>query len=149
MECLGINNRNPLNVKQTTDPDDPWDGSRGSDHLDHAVFLDPVYSVRAACRCLARKCRTMRTWREIFGSYAPASDGNDPGAYASFVANRAGSHTDGPANLFDKNGEVIDRERLETVLEAMIEFENYAGYEICGSTIRAGIAMYLRDFVTR
>ena len=146
MEYLGVNNCNPLNVKQMADPKNFWDGSRGEDAYEHAIFVDPIYGVRAACRCLAKKALECSTWRKLFESYAPPSDGNDPATYAAFVARAVSSHSDGKVELFDLRGRIIDRNRLYLTLAAMIEFENFAGYELSASVIRSGIAMYQRDF---
>lgn len=84
---VGINNHNPLNVKQVPNT---WNGSLGSDKAGHAIFVDPVYSIRAALRSLSNYCLDGRivSLATLADIYAPASDGNNPKKYAAFLASR-------------------------------------------------------------
>lgn len=151
----GLNNHNWWNIKQPgSDPAKWWAGSTGSDDLDHAVFISPVYSARACIRQLSRyQVRdNLTTLRAIFGVYAPIDDAkanNDPDAYANFVAGKAGKvgiSARSPIVLFRPDGRVKDADRLVLVLKGMAEFEQFAGFVAGEDVIRSGIALYGRDF---
>lgn len=146
----GINNRNPFNIKQT--PPDPWVGSMGADELGHAIFVNEIYSVRAACRLLAKYQLTYKltTLNAILGRWAPVDDlaaKNEPSKYAAFVADRASVHVDLPLELFTQDGEVWMMIQLTLILQAMLEWEVFSGYKLPRETIESGIALYERDFV--
>ena len=147
----GLINENPLNVKQVPEI---WDGSIPpyQDKDGHAVFCDPLYSVRAAVRTLSNYARDGRdTLQKIFEEYAPVDDPaakNDPNNYANFVAGRITWAVDQPLGIFDANG-VIDKiaeGRLIRLIDAMMEQEIYAGYGVPLETITSGIALYRRDY---
>lgn len=155
MSVLGIDNRNPLNIKQSER--NPWEGSAGADKAGHAIFRHEIYGIRAACRILARYqlekgCKTLVDYLRI---WAPASDTlgsvqgqpqNSPESYAAFVNRKVGFITFMP---FRADRTLIGNQAksdLAAVLHAMAEYENYAGYDLCMSTIKSGIALYERDF---
>lgn len=141
----GINNHNPLNIKQGNDE---WAGSVGKDDKSHAIFIDPVYSVRAAIRQLAQyQLRDgKQTLEAIFSTYAPADDNNDPNAYAAMVAMAINELPSRPIRLFFNDGHVKDKEKLYLLIDAMLQMECFHGYELPPETIRSGIALYERDF---
>ena len=152
MGVLGIDNHNWLNVK-VLDRSDPWVGTVGYDDRGHVIFSDPVYGLRAAIRTLARKMeRGRETLTEIIESYAPRSDGNNPDRYAAFVARRITDKLgktftpDMDLDLFLSNRRIKNRHLLRALMESMIEYENFAGFEACPYILRSSMALYERDF---
>lgn len=141
----GINNRNPLNVKNGKDP---WAGSMGHDEKGHAIFADPIYSVRAVVRQLAQyQLRDkLESLQDIYRAYAPADDGNEPDEYAVIVGLAIKARTNSAISLFFKDGHVRDKDQMFLIIDAMLQVECFAGYELPPETIRAGIVLYERDF---
>ena len=147
MSILGLINKNPLNVKQGKTP---WKGSIATDDLGHAIFDDPLYSVRACVRTLEQKFRNGKTTLEkIMASYAPIDDGNRPAEYADFVSSRIDLAVDDNLDLFDNDGRIRHIARLVGILIAMAEMECGHGYRLPTQTINAGIVMYEQDFVNK
>lgn len=145
----GIANSNEFNIKQILPPNEPWLGSTGKDEIGHAVFIDSIYSVRAAVRQLARyQLRDKLTClNEIFSIYAPADDANNkPSEYAKFVGEKIGLKPDATIVLFSMDGSIIHFSLLIDMLKAMLSFECYAGFELPEETVRAGARLYERDF---
>lgn len=143
---IGINNSNPFNVKQGGA--NVWAGTVGIDAQGHVVFIDPIYSVRAAVRILSRyQLRdNAKSLVDIFRIYAPKSDGNDPEGYAQFIGEAINEPSARSLSLFHANGRVKDHDQMQLLLEAMLHMEIFHGYEIPAETIRSGIRLYERDF---
>lgn len=143
---LGERNRNPMNVKD--DLLDPWQGSIGIDDKGHAIFRDESWSVRAAVRILSRYCVDygFKTLREVFGRYAPTSDGNQPDMYANFVSGEMNFPGRRPLNLFRDNYSIKAPVRLRKMIALMAEYENYRGYEFPKGALDKGIEKYLASF---
>ena len=160
---IGITNHNPFNVKQPNRAS----GWLGTDLArqptqKHAVFLHPVFSVRAACRQLANYERNKGadTLIKKLAIWAPSDDTlgslpgqpqNNPHEAAEFIAQRIRLNTGQPFaadlvfRLFKADGRVASARFLVPLLAALAEHETFAGYELCPSIIRSGIAMYERD----
>ena len=142
---LGIKNKNPWNVKNGRPM---WKGSTDSDERGHAIFKDEAFSARATIRTLAKKFANGKTTLlEIFESYAPVEDDNNPFEYADFVSHKAGVDAHNPLRLFGSHGEIINFVLLTKILTAMAEFENYAGYQVSLDAIERGVEYYEIDFV--
>lgn len=150
----GLNNHNPFNVKQVSPKDSSgwWFGSTGLDEKGHAVFTSAIYSVRCAVHQLANyQVRDRKkTLAEIFAVYAPSDDPaavNDPNDYARFVAANCGVHPDTPLTLFNANKKPVDIPLLIKILQAMLQYENFAGCEMPLEGIRSGIWLdqYFRE----
>lgn len=93
----GIRNNNIGNIK-----DGPFAkmqaGYKGADPEGHAIFETPQHGAQAMDSLLDTYGRKgMKTVRDVVSRWAPASDGNDPDAYAKFVAN--GGDPDAPIDL--------------------------------------------------
>jgi hypothetical protein len=145
----GIAHQNPLNVKNN--PNDEWKGSIGSDEDGHAIFIDPIYSVRAGTRILARKWEVgKRNLYQICESYAPEADGGHPMEYAKFVAERISLlphhiYEIGLLNFFRDDRRINNWVQLQRTFHAMAEFENFTNYDLCTHTIQSGMAFYEYD----
>lgn len=153
---IGLNARNPVNIKQpTVNVEGWWKGSIGRDAAGHAIFLREEYAFRAFCIeiCGDENKRGKNTLRELAADYAPKNDekaDNDPVAWATFVANRLDIMSiDQELDLFAPNGRPTSVDFLVLVIAAVIEIEQYNGCEFPVETIRSGIAMYIRDRVRR
>jgi hypothetical protein len=95
----GVRNNNFGNIKDgpfaKTQP-----GYKGADDEGHAIFETPEHGAQAMHALLETYGRKgMKTIRDVTSRWAPASDGNDPDAYARFVAN--GGDPDAPIDLAD------------------------------------------------
>ena len=139
----GLVNNNPLNVKVNPGVD-TWEGQIGHDDLGHAIFSDPVFSVRACLITMANyQRRGKHTLRQIFETYAPESDGNQPNRYAAFVGKRVGLDIDVQVKLFsDEDGRIWNKDFMKRFIAAMLEMEVFAGYQLSEETILSGIAYY-------
>ncbi len=85
----GLRNNNPGNVKQGGVI--PWQGQIGSDGVD--VTFDSVENgirAMAIILCNYQIIHSLYTLNDIFARWAPTSDGNDPAAYAQYVADQLG-----------------------------------------------------------
>lgn len=135
----GIDNLNPLNVKQSRDP---WFGSIGQDEIGHAIFTDPAWSVRCTIRLFWKyqKDYGIDTLRKIFERYAPTGDGpNNPNNYAEHVSRAIGVSPMSQLNWFDPNGVVKPNSRNQMIdaIEAMVVME-------CGTDVVFERRMYQR-----
>lgn len=140
-----ITGKNPLNVKNGADL---WEGSVGSDEKGHAIFIHESYCFRAGCRILSvyqneHKCHTLN---EIFERWAPVTDGNNPVAYAKFVAQKMGIHQDEPILLFHADGAIASEAHLEDMLNAMTEMEVCTGYQVPLEVVNSGMALYVKTW---
>lgn len=151
MPTLGEKNKNPWNVKN--DMRDPWLGSMGQDKKGHAIFVDNSFSARAVCRTLAQKfLGGKRSVIEIFESYAPRDDGNDPVKYAKFVCSYISDLLRQDFNighvfpLFKEDGKIGNEHILRYFMEAMAKYENYADYEVNPLDVAIGMMYFRRDF---
>ena len=90
----GIRNNNPLNIRYDSAND--WQGQIGKDDEGFAIFETPDYGIRAGDRILENydELHGIDTISEITERFAPASDDNDPEAYADFIASRTGMGAD-------------------------------------------------------
>jgi hypothetical protein len=82
----GVRNNNPCNVRRGPDR---WRGQDWEqEDPDFVTFVAAVYGLRAAARVLYRYATRDRvtTLRGLSHRWAPASDGNDPEAYAAYLA---------------------------------------------------------------
>ena len=152
MSILGLDDRNYWNVKPNNLAD-PWEGTVGYDDFGHAIFIDPIYSGRAAIRTLAQKIKNgLTTLLQIMESYAPRDDGNDPAGYAKFLADRLSEKigdrftVDQELALFHDDGRIKSPHLLRALLEAMAEMECYRGFEICPHITRSAMALYEKNF---
>ena len=86
----GTRNNNPLNIRY--DPANDWQGQICKDDDGFAIFESPDYGLRAGDRILENydDLHGIDTISEITERFAPASDDNDPEAYADFIASRTG-----------------------------------------------------------
>ena len=129
-ETVGTRNKNFLNIKNN--PDNPWNGSIGTDRQGHAIFDDPVYGIRAAIINLRSYwfIHERRTILAIIERWAPEDAGNNPIQYADFVSSRLGVDKTNVLNLFDEERSIKDKNQLEKLIKAMAEYENYNGFQI-------------------
>lgn len=143
----GINNNNLFNIKSLAN--DTWKGQVGTDRLGHAIFADKAYSIRALCRDLFNKEQTppkRPTLLAICTAFAPKKDGNDPVAYADFLANFVGVSPTVNLYLFDADGTIKSYTRLTDLIRGMAQMEIFNGYAIDPTDLSNGIRMYEVDF---
>ncbi len=149
-ETLGIKHKNYLNVKNN--PSDPWKGSIGTDDRGHTIFDDPVYGIRAAIITLRTYWfrYNKRTIAEILATWAPASDTigslpdappNSPPQYSEFVTGRTGIDYNQPLDFFDAHQQVKNKAQLTSVIKAMAEYENYAGFDFPDAIVDQAIQL--------
>lgn len=147
----GLRNNNPLNIRRTSVP---WLGKlldvvdgvllAGADP-DFERFHETWQGIRAAIKNAQTIERRVREAGEPFtvlaliSTWAPASDGNDTAAYASFVARKLGDALF-PMELPDteplgvtepmNHGPVMRRwVFVEPIIRAMVEVENGMGWQ--------------------
>ncbi len=83
---IGLRNNNPGNIR----PGDPWLGAIGSNG-GFVVFSSIEYGLRALAKDLTNKIKGgYNTINKIVNRYAPASDNNNPAAYAAKVSEVTG-----------------------------------------------------------
>jgi hypothetical protein len=130
-------NRNPWNVRPPDNAPE-WDGQIGVDAAGHAIFSHEKFSARAAIKVLQAKQKNGKlSIMAMIDSYAPASDGNDPGEYAKWLGKELGVDPKAEQHLFMSNGEPTDRLFLRRLLDMMLSYERgWAG---------AGIHLYRED----
>lgn len=78
------------------------------------------------------------TLRSLLGTYAPASDNNDVGAYTKFVASRAGINP-------DKEIDLRDEALMAKISKAQLIFENRKNAALPKETIQAGVHMAMTN----
>ena len=86
----GTRNNNPLNIRY--DPANDWQGQIGKDDDGFAIFETPDHAMRAGDIILGNydHLHGIDTISDAMERFAPASDDNDPEAYADFIASRTG-----------------------------------------------------------
>lgn len=97
----GNRNNNPGNLRASGDQ---WQGMSGVDDQGFVVFDTPEAGMRAAQINLANQMDSIKgpvTLRSVIAKYAPASDNNDPEAYAAHVAQQLGISPDQELDLRD------------------------------------------------
>lgn len=83
-EPRGIRNRNPGNIRKGTDT---WTGEVGTDKDGFIKFSAMSYGMRATLKLLVNYISSgTNTISKITERWAPAADGNNPVAYADFIA---------------------------------------------------------------
>ncbi len=119
---VSARNNNPGNVRPS--PSGAWQGQTGVSPEGFAVFDTPENGARAAMINLRNKqaIHGLNTTQDIIGKpgvgWAPGGvDGNDPSAYASFVASRLGVKPTDPINLQDPH-------TLATATKAIFDYES-------------------------
>lgn len=114
----GIRNNNPGNVRALPNGQQ-WAGQTGTDPNGYAVFGDPKDGVHASLTNLLgyQNNHGINTVQGIINRWAPASDGNNPTAYANFVAKAVGVK---PGDKIDLN----DQDTLGKVAGAIFQYEN-------------------------
>jgi hypothetical protein len=125
---LGIRNNNPLNLRPG-----------GS----YAKYGTPEEGLDAAGRQLLRyQGRGIDTLGGIIGTWAPASDGNDVGAYVSDVSKRTGFGSDQHLDLKDPSV-------LAALMSAMIQHENgnnpYSAGQIAAEAQKVTLEVLLKN----
>jgi len=135
----GIRNNNPGNIEAGIE----WQGLALPGEMSgeqtaegrFAVFKAPEYGIRAMAKLIAayRTKYGINTISGIINRWAPPSDGNDSGAYASAVAAAVGVSANAVIDTTD-----IDV--LEKIIAAMIKHEN-GEQPYPAEKIRAGIAL--------
>lgn len=111
-DSLALRNRNPLNVKSPANAD-KWDGQIDIDRQGHAVFISPVYGVRAAAHVLTAYARRHNV-STVEGIITRFAEGNQK-EYISYVCKRMGLRP-------DENFDVV--RRLPELLRVMARFES-------------------------
>lgn len=143
-QTLSIKNRNPWSVKGPMNTN-RWRGQTDTDGSGHAIFESEAWSCRAAIKILRAYQRVGRqTLEEVFDAYAPADDpnaNNEPNKYARFVSGRMDFPVNQFLGIFD-GYEIAREDRLRTMLKAMAEYENFAGYDVGDNVIDEGIKLY-------
>jgi hypothetical protein len=115
---LGLRNNNPTNLR---DEGIPWEGLTGHDENGFCQFIDAAHGLRAGALDTYTKWSKddLKTAYQIASKRAPASDGNDPQAYAVALAKPLGLGPTDPMDLSTAGN-------LALVLRAMVMVE-------CGS----------------
>jgi len=97
----GIRNNNPLNIRYDSAND--WQGQIGKDDEGFAIFETANHGMRAGDIILENydDLHGIDTISEAMERFSPASDDNDPEAYADFVANLTGMGANQRIDLSD------------------------------------------------
>lgn len=128
---VGIRNNNPGNLRTTQ-----FTGNIGQDKNGYAIFDTPEAGIRATAKNLIAQQdkHGLYTLNEIIEKWAPASDNNNPQAYAATVAKAVGVKPDERINLKDP-------ETLQRTMAAMFRVENgdqpYSGEQIAAGATAA------------
>ena len=147
MARAGIENRNPLNVKQDRGARGPWNGSTGEDGRDHVIFCSPEYGLRAAIRTIAKKFKYGPiSTLELIALYTDDPTENDVEAYAAFVAGKLHRGVEEDLYIFDQAGNIEAEPELRRLIRAMAMYETGAGLVICQSVLESAIWLYRADF---
>jgi hypothetical protein len=131
---IGLSHNNPGDIK---DDGTPWQGKIGSDGT-FLIFADTTWGLRAIGVDLTTKINRdgLNTITEIVGAYAPASDGNDVGAYIAAVSSDTG---------FDPNQVLTpDVATLSALIRAIVNHEigdSLSGQYVSDADIAQGLSM--------
>jgi hypothetical protein len=115
----GIRNNNPGNVMALPNGQQ-WQGQTGVDGAGYATFGDMKDGIRATLVNLQnqQKLHGANTVGQIVGRWAPATAGNNTGAYTNYVAKQLGVDPDEGLDLQN------DKPMLGNLAQAMFQFEN-------------------------
>lgn len=149
-------NKNPGNVKQLAVSE--WDGSHGSDAQGHAIFDDVPHGCRCLIKNLEAKYNSGKlTLLAIISSWAPADDtqgsipgksANDPGTYASTVAQWTGYDIYQDLRLFMPDRKIRSYDRLLQVCRGIERYEEGKAW-VFETDWLEGLRLYTRDFVLK
>jgi len=134
MVARGIRNKNPCNLKRSTNN---WLGLvKNSEKIDpvFCVFKDAKYGIRAACKLFLNYKRFygIDTIQGIISRFAPPTE-NSSERYSEFVCKRMNKRRDEHLDLYDANV-------MLELLKAIILFENGIAY-YSDSEIREGMSL--------
>lgn len=134
MVARGIRNKNPCNLKRSTNN---WLGLvKNSEKIDpvFCVFKDAKYGIRATCKLFLNYKRFygIDTIQGIISRFAPPTENNSE-RYSEFVCKRMNKRRDEHLDLYDANV-------MLELLKAIILFENGIAY-YSDSEIREGMAL--------
>lgn len=128
----GLRRNNPGNIR----PGDSWKGMAGTDG-GFVVFEDVTYGIRAQALNLYNNyyIHGLKSLSAFINKYAPASDGNDPVAYADQVAQATG--------IGIYNDMQLNEQKVAAIIRAMMDTEIGAQYAamISQADLQQGVAM--------
>ena len=134
----GVRNNNPGNIRKGI----PWDGL-ASEQDDSAFdqFISPQYGIRALAKLLLayQDFHGLRTLERMCARWAPASDNNDPLAYAQAVAQSMARDLGHPVGVRDPLI-LHDHQLLSAAVRGFIKVE-CAGYEYPPAVLYQGVSM--------
>ena len=114
-EPRGIRNNNPGNLRYIADPARAWNGQAGNDN-GYGIYSSPAYGVRALGHQLMNYAAAGETSiAALISTWAPASDGNNTGAYIADVAAQMGVDPAAPIDVYAN---------LPALANAIIQHEN-------------------------
>lgn len=128
----GLRNNNPGNLR----PGDSWKGMAGTSG-NFVVFTDVTYGIRAAALNLYTQyyVHGLKTLSALIKKYAPASDNNDPAAYANTVSKETG--------IGVNEDMALNTARVKAIIRAMMNVELTKKYSsmVTDADMEKGISM--------